>query len=153
MNQDFTIIGQLTVLVNYLHQDAIPEIPNLADIESISSLLDLADTSSYNLDFKLKIIRNRVRQIVKESNIFVLKKNLSDIYSNSHNQQYFSKFVIGYAKERKNLLNGLILKNYRAKQDLTIVEMASMLSVNVKNIQAWEAHKRNIPENIVRKLG
>ncbi|ELZ3581755.1 helix-turn-helix transcriptional regulator [Acinetobacter baumannii] len=148
MNHDFTVIGQLLALVNYLKQDNVPEIPNLSDLGYIPALLNSVSAAD-DLTYKEKVIRNRIKQIAKQIDLSTVEILGAEMY---HNQQSFSKIVIGYSKERNGLLNGLHLKNYRAQNNWTIIEMAKILNVNVKNIQAWEAHKRNIPENIVKKL-
>lgn len=148
MNHDFTVIGQLLALVNYLKQDNVPEIPNLSDLCYIPALLNSVSAAD-DLTYKEKVIRNRIKQIAKQIDLSTLEILGAEMY---HNQQSFSKIVIGYSKERNGLLNGLHLKNYRAQNNWTIIEMAKILNVNVKNVQAWEAHKRNIPENIVKKL-
>ncbi|RCT89699.1 helix-turn-helix domain-containing protein [Acinetobacter baumannii] len=153
MNQEFTVIGQLLALVNYLQQEIIPEIPDLTDISQIPALLNSVSSSSVStadeLPYKEKVIRNRVKQIAKQTDLSTIKFLGAEMY---HNRQSFSKIVIGFSKERNDLLNGLRLRNYRMQHNLTIIEMANRLNVNVKNIQAWEAHKRNIPENILNKL-
>ncbi len=148
MNHDFTVIGQLLALVNYLKQDNVPEIPNLSDLGYIPALLNSVSAAD-DLTYKEKVIRNRIKQIAKQIDLSTVEILGAEMY---HNQQSFSKIVIGYSKERNGLLNGLHFKNYRAQNNWTIIEMAKMLNVNVKNVQAWEAHKRNIPENIVKKL-
>ena len=148
MNQDFTVIGQLLTLVNYLRQDNVPEIPNLSDLAHIPALLNSVSAAD-DLPYKEKVIRNRIKQIAKQTDLSTIRILGAEMY---HNQQSFSKIVIGYSKERSDLLNGLHLKNYRAQHNWTIIEMAKILNVNVKNVQAWEAHKRNIPENIMKKL-
>lgn len=148
MNHDFTVIGQLLALVNYLKQDNVPEIPNLSDLGYIPTLLNSVSAAD-DLTYKEKVIRNRIKQIAKQIDLSTVEILGAEMY---HNQQSFSKIVIGYSKERNGLLNGLHLKNYRAQNNWTIIEMAKILNVNVKNVQAWEAHKRNIPENIVKKL-
>ncbi|EPX3531554.1 MAG TPA: helix-turn-helix transcriptional regulator [Acinetobacter parvus] len=148
MNHDFTVIGQLLALVNYLKQDNVPEIPNLSDLGYIPALINSVSAAD-DLTYKEKVIRNRIKQIAKQTDISTVEILGEEMY---HNQQSFSKIVIGYSKERNGLLNGLHFKNYRAQNNWTIIEMAKMLNVNVKNVQAWEAHKRNIPENIVKKL-
>lgn len=148
MNHDFTVIGQLLALVNYLKQDNVPEIPNLSDLGYIPALLNSVSAAD-DLTYKEKVIRNRIKQIAKQIDLSTVEILGAEMY---HNQQSFSKIVIGYSKERNGLLNGLHLKNYRAQNNWTIIEMAKILNVNVKNVQAWEAHKRNIPENIVKKL-
>ena len=148
MNHDFTVIGQLLALVNYLKQDNVPEIPNLSDLGYIPALLNSVSAAD-DLTYKEKVIRNRIKQIAKQIDLSTVEILGAEMY---HNQQSFSKIVIGYSKERNGLLNGLHFKNYRAQNNWTIIEMAKMLNVNVKNVQAWEAHKRNIPENIMKKL-
>jgi DNA-binding transcriptional regulator YiaG len=119
----------------------------LSDLGYIPALLNSVSAAD-DLTYKEKVIRNRIKQIAKQIDLSTVEI-LGKMY---HNQQSFSKIVIGYSKERNGLLNGLHLKNYRAQNNWTIIEMAKILNVNVKNIQAWEAHKRNIPENIVKKL-
>ncbi len=148
MNQDFTVIGQLLTLVSYLRQDNVPEIPNLSDLAYIPALLNSVSAAD-DLPYKEKVIRNRIKQIAKHIDLSTIKILGAEMY---HNQQSFSKIVIGYSKERSDLLNGLHFKKYRAQHNWTIIEMAKILNVNVKNVQAWEAHKRNIPENIMKKL-
>lgn len=148
MNDDFTVIGRLLTLASYSVQENIPETPNLSDLAHLPALLNSINTAD-DPSYKEKVIRNRIKQIAKYTDLSAINFLGAEMY---HNRHSFTKIVIGFSKERDDLLNGLHFRSYRAQHNWTIIEMAMFLNVNVKNVQAWEVHKRNIPKNIMNKL-
>lgn len=145
-------LGRLVAIAAFYKQGEqnMPSNPDLGNINIIRELIDIyTKEENYDPTLSEKIIRNRIKQIDKTVGLGFLPQIDAGIY---HNSLIFSKIVQGYAREQSAIEKGIRFRAYRKNANLTIIEMAALLNINPKNIQAWEAHKRDLPDNIFSQL-
>ncbi|WEV50242.1 hypothetical protein OZX61_12650 (plasmid) [Acinetobacter sp. ESL0695] len=107
-----------------------------------------------------KIINNRIKQISKNIGTYSSQftQNIQTLLyffmenNFTYNDFSIEKILNSIRSEVLNIQRGIFIREFRYSQGLTILEMADFIKVNEKNIQAWEAHKRNLPVNIYNKL-
>lgn len=124
-----------------------PDLIYLSFMQEVLQLCAIKEAS--DLSYGEKVIRNRVKQINKTIGLTFLDHIDAGIY---HNSISFSKIVQGFNQEYYAIQKGIRLREFRKFKNLTIIEMAAALAVNPKNLQAWEAHKRDLPDNIYNQL-
>lgn len=96
------------------------------------------------------MVQNRLKQLEDDTKTKIVDHNLDTFLNLDSNQ--LAQLTQAYNNERTAIKRCNVFKTIRLRKNLSIDEAADALQLNRRNLQAWEAHKKNCPIDAIKRL-
>lgn len=96
------------------------------------------------------MVQNRLKQLEDDAKTKITDSRLDTFLTLDSNQ--LALLQQAYNNERTAIKRCNVFKTIRLRKNLSIDEAAERLQLNRRNLQAWEAHKKNCPIDAIKRL-
>lgn len=96
------------------------------------------------------MVQNRLKQLENDTKTKMVDQRLDTFLNLDSNQ--LALLQQAYINERTAIKRCNVFKTIRLRKNLSIDEAAEGLKLNRRNLQAWEAHKKNCPIDAIKRL-